>query len=135
MLLTSHPCKKSRIEYPQGDESHVGYRLDRHEKHDVIVAGFMRQCNNGYILDDILKMIGDYTCTEYIHVIEKSCGTHWRIHLDDILLNQTLSVIKVLSFRNSKQNSKLKPWGRKMLPSLYGCGDSSWTSNIYCWYC
>ena len=64
----------------------VGCCYDRDAKYNVLLAGFMRRYN-GSILNELLKLIENYCCTEYIHVIDGDIGNHWRTNLDDILMN------------------------------------------------
>lgn len=79
--------KESEIKLPQQCHGAVGVAccIDEKKKCDVLISGFMRRFLDGYILTEILKMIEEYCCEDYIHLIYKRVGDHWRMPLHNIL--------------------------------------------------
>ena len=84
MNMKTLNIKEVAIKAPKMSHFGIGSCFGSDERYDVLALSLMRECTNGYIVG-ILRIIKEYARIEYIHLIERGTGSHWRIPLNKIL--------------------------------------------------
>ena len=58
------------------------------EINDIVVCGYWRMCMSveaGCLPQDIAKLVCEWYCGCYVHLLERTQGSHWKIGLNDIM--------------------------------------------------
>ena len=62
------------------------------ERAQILANGYIKWCwrfegfeKMQYLIMDLVRMIGEFCCEEWVHLFERYRGHHWRIKLSDIL--------------------------------------------------
>ena len=88
MDLDTLEIKQSVIKCPERGSFRAACYFERgDDKYDLLINGFMREYNDGFVLNEIVKIIQGFSYRDYVHLVDKSNRSHWRIKIDEILSN------------------------------------------------